>query len=117
MGGIQFRCQNFGTEFFINGTELFINGTESFINGTESFMNGTESFTNGTESFMNFGAKKIVKNSVPNQNPNKSAPIILYNKYWTTASTKSGRSRKLKPESHELNWRIPRRRTKRQNMD
>ena len=30
-------------------------------------MNGTESFTNGTESFMNFGAKKIVKNSVPNQ--------------------------------------------------
>ena len=59
-GGIQFRCQNFGTEFFINGTEFFINGTESFINGTESFMNGTESF-------MNFGAKKIVKNSVPNQ--------------------------------------------------
>ena len=39
-------------------------------------MNGTESFTNGTESFMNFGAKRIVKNSVPNQKPNKSAPII-----------------------------------------
>ena len=64
-------------------------------------MNGTESFTNGTESFMNFGAKKIVKNSVPNQNPNKSAPIILYNKYWTTASTKIGRSRRLKAESHD----------------
>ena len=76
LGGIQFRCQNFGTEFFINGTESFINGTESFINGTEFFMNGTESFTNGTESFMNFGAKKIIKNSVPNQKPNKSAPII-----------------------------------------
>ena len=76
LGGIQFRCQNFGTEFFINGTEFFINGTESFINGTEFFMNGTESFTNGTESFMNFGAKKIIKNSVPNQKPNKSAPII-----------------------------------------
>ena len=53
VGGVQFRCQNFGTEFFINGTEFFINGTESFMNGTESFMN--------------FGAKKIVKNSVPNQ--------------------------------------------------
>ena len=65
-GGIQFRCQIFGTEFFINGTESFMNGTEFFMNGTEFFKNGTESFTNGTESFMNFGAKKIVKNSVPN---------------------------------------------------
>ena len=68
-GGIQFRCQNFGTDFFINGTE-------SFMNGTEFFMNGTESFTNGTECFMNFGAKKFLKSSVPNQKPNKSAPII-----------------------------------------
>ena len=48
------------------------------MKGTEFFMNGTESFTNGTESFMNFGAKKIIKNSVPNKKPNKSAPIIKY---------------------------------------
>ena len=75
-GGIQFRCQNFGTEFFIIGTDSFINGTESFMNGTEFFTNGTESFTNGTECFKNFGAKKILKSSVPNQKPNKSAPII-----------------------------------------
>ena len=60
----------------IFGTDFFINGTESFMNGTEFFMNGTESFTNGTECFMNFGAKKFLKSSVPNQKPNKSAPII-----------------------------------------
>ena len=53
-----------------------MNGTEFFMNGTEFFKNGTESFTNGTESFMNFGAKKIVKNSVPNLKSNKFAPII-----------------------------------------
>ena len=64
-----------GTEYFRIGTEYFKNGTELFINSS-FFKNGTEIVYGQIFKSCQIVQKIKKKNTLPNQKPNKSAPII-----------------------------------------